>query len=201
MHKIISVAVLLFIGLSSFAAPAAVGDSTRLQSLVTRVRLSGPDECVQLVVTSGGQKPVDVTGVARYTVDRDGVISVSATGYVVPSGNGECTVTVSVDGAKPLLIPVTVSNFEHRRPVSFPNDVVPLLTRAGCNGGACHGTPKGKNNFRLSLLGFEPKADYEFLTRESRGRRIFPAAPERSLLLKEGKRHRSAWWRGEDSFA
>jgi hypothetical protein len=62
-------------------------------------------------------------------------------------------------------------------------DVEPVLTRFGCNAGACHGKQRGQNGFQLSLLGFDPASDFEALTREARGRRIFPAAPENSLLL------------------
>jgi hypothetical protein len=70
--------------------------------------------------------------------------------------------------------------------VSFSNDVVPVLTKAGCNVGVCHAKAGGgQNGFQLSLLGFEPKDDFEELTSELRGRRLFPAAPERSLLLQK----------------
>ena len=72
------------------------------------------------------------------------------------------------------------------KPVSFVNDVMPLLTKAGCNSGACHAKAgNGQNGFELSLLGFEPTEDYEHLTREGRARRLFPAAPDRSLLLQK----------------
>jgi hypothetical protein len=69
--------------------------------------------------------------------------------------------------------------------VTFELDVVPILTRLGCNAGACHGKARGQNGFQLSLLGFYPDFDYGALTQEARGRRVFPAAPERSLLLKK----------------
>ena len=70
------------------------------------------------------------------------------------------------------------------RPVSFVNDIVPVLTKAGCNIGFCHAKAgNGQNGFRLSLLGFEPLEDYEHLVKEGRGRRLFAAAPDRSLLL------------------
>ncbi len=68
-------------------------------------------------------------------------------------------------------------------PVRFSTEVVPLLTRLGCNGGGCHGKATGQNGFRLSLLGFEPDLDYQSLVNESRGRRIFPGAPGQSLIL------------------
>jgi len=70
------------------------------------------------------------------------------------------------------------------RPVSFADDVVPILTKAGCNMGACHAKAGGgQNGFQLSLLGFEPDEDYDHLLKESRGRRVSTAAPEQSLLL------------------
>lgn len=77
------------------------------------------------------------------------------------------------------------SKAEDRR-VSFVNDVVPLLTKAGCNTGVCHAKAgNGQNGFQLSLLGFEPLEDYEHMTREGRSRRLFPAAPDFSLLLQK----------------
>jgi hypothetical protein len=69
-------------------------------------------------------------------------------------------------------------------PISFVNEIVPLLTKAGCNAGTCHAKAgNGQNGFQLSLLGFEPGEDYEHIVLEARGRRVFPAAPEKSLLL------------------
>ncbi|MCC6509011.1 MAG: DUF1549 domain-containing protein, partial [Pirellulaceae bacterium] len=65
-------------------------------------------------------------------------------------------------------------------------DVVPILTKLGCNGGGCHGKATGQNGFRLSLFGFEPDFDYEAIVKESRGRRLSLAAPEHSLLLTKG---------------
>ncbi len=69
------------------------------------------------------------------------------------------------------------------RAVSLTRDVEPVLTRLGCNGGACHGAFQGRGGFRLSLWGFDPEADYASLVTAARGRRVFPAAPESSLLL------------------
>src|SRR5262249_41682761 len=68
-------------------------------------------------------------------------------------------------------------------PVHFANDVTPLFSKLGCNGGGCHGKASGQNGFRLSVFGFDPRADYDALVKEARGRRVFPAAPESSLLL------------------
>ncbi len=69
--------------------------------------------------------------------------------------------------------------------ISFELDVMPILTAKGCNQGACHGKSRGQNGFQLSLLGFDPDFDYAALTQQARGRRVFLAAPERSLLLQK----------------
>lgn len=67
--------------------------------------------------------------------------------------------------------------------VTFEKDIMPVLTRAGCNAGACHGKARGQNGFALSLLGFDASGDFAAITKEARGRRVFPAAPDQSLLL------------------
>lgn len=66
---------------------------------------------------------------------------------------------------------------------SFRNDVLPVLTRLGCNSGACHGAAAGKNGFRLTLRGYAPEVDYDVLTRQTLGRRINKERPAESLLL------------------
>jgi len=81
------------------------------------------------------------------------------------------TKTVRADDAAPTSI------------VDFQNDLQPIFTRLGCNSGPCHGKARGQGGFQLSLLGFDPQQDYDAITKEGRGRRIFPAAPTHSLLL------------------
>lgn len=69
--------------------------------------------------------------------------------------------------------------------VTFERDIQPLLTRYGCNAGACHGKSRGQNGFALSLLGFDSDFDHDSIVREGRGRRISLAAAEMSLLLRK----------------
>jgi len=69
--------------------------------------------------------------------------------------------------------------------VLFELDVQPILSRAGCNSGACHGKARGQNGFALSLLGFDADMDYDSIVKNARGRRVFPGAAERSLLLRK----------------
>src|SRR5579859_6728059 len=78
-----------------------------------------------------------------------------------------------------------VSAREHKAHISFVNDVVPALTRAGCNQGACHGAAQGKNGFKLSLRGFAPDLDYLAITHQAWGRRVSLAQPAQSLLLRK----------------
>jgi len=111
---------------------------------------------------------------------------VDANGLAIPQSEGTATITaVGPEGLKSQA-EVRVEHFQVDLPINFSNEIVPIFTKHGCNGGGCHGKASGQNGFKLSLLGFEPGEDFEFLTKEARGRRLFPAAPERSLLLQKG---------------
>src|ERR1041385_7831733 len=77
------------------------------------------------------------------------------------------------------LIPAPTSNW------SFRNHVLPVLTKAGCNGGACHGALAGKGGLKLSLRGFDPVSDYNVFTLQSFGRRVVKGHPELSLMLQK----------------
>jgi hypothetical protein len=81
--------------------------------------------------------------------------------------------------------PPASAGAEAGEPMSFRRDILPVLTKAGCNAGACHGAFHGRGGFRLSLLGFDPQADYNAIVKEARGRRVFPAAPEQSLIVRK----------------
>ncbi len=142
--------------------------------------LIGPESVQQLVVeTTDGQ---DVTDGVEFASVRPGIAVVDASGTISARGNGMTTVRVR-QGAQSVDVPVTVRSFAPGPPINFTNQVVPIFTKLGCNSGGCHGKASGQNGFRLSLLGFEPELDYETLVLEGRGRRLFPAAPDHSLLL------------------
>ncbi len=85
----------------------------------------------------------------------------------------------------PLLVSFANASNAESTPISFELDVQPLLTATGCNTGACHGKQRGQNGFQLSLLGFDSDFDFDSLVRQARGRRVFPGAPESSLLLRK----------------
>lgn len=72
-----------------------------------------------------------------------------------------------------------------RSSLDFATDIVPILTKAGCNSGGCHGKSDGRGGFQLSLFGYDPARDYDSIIKRSRGRRVFPGSPDDSLLLKK----------------
>jgi hypothetical protein len=71
---------------------------------------------------------------------------------------------------------------------SFATRILPVLTKAGCNTGACHGAATGQGGFKLSLLGYDPEQDHDAITRELGGRRVDLGAPDQSLLLRKPTR-------------
>ncbi|MED5259370.1 MAG: DUF1549 domain-containing protein [Verrucomicrobiota bacterium] len=149
-----------------------------------KAKLLGPDANLQLVVYNSDLQ--DMTREVVYTSAPDNLISISDSGKVIPLGNGDVTITATNDKGLTGKLDLVVERFETPQPINFPNEIVPLFTKHGCNGGGCHGKSEGQNGFKLSLLGFEPTEDFEYLVKESRGRRLFPAAPEHSLLLRKG---------------
>lgn len=146
--------------------------------------LDGRDAWQQLQVTGlykSGQER-DLTRKAKFQASPAGIVAVDPTGLATPIAEGKATLTVTVDNQSATL-PIVVGRLIEDVPVHFSKQVVPLFTKYNCNGGGCHGKASGQNGFKLSLLGFEPDEDFEYITRENRGRRVFPAAPEQSLLL------------------
>ncbi len=149
------------------------------------VLISGRDAVQQIVVTGNyesGQNR-DLSRSSTYDTAPPGIVKVDATGLITPVSEGEATVRIAAAPGLEGSLKVKVTNLVQDLPINFPNQVTPVFTKYSCNGGGCHGKSGGQNGFRLSLLGFEPKEDFEFLVKEGKGRRLFPAAPDQSLLL------------------
>jgi hypothetical protein len=147
--------------------------------------LDGQDARQQLVVTGryASEQLRDLTSAVSYEAAPAGIVRVEKSGLVIPMSDGTATITATVAGGPASTIRANVVHFANDPPVNFPNQIVPVFTKLGCNSGGCHGKASGQNGFRLSLLGFEPTEDYEHLVKEGRGRRLFPASPDKSLLL------------------
>ncbi|MGE3819779.1 MAG: DUF1549 domain-containing protein [Isosphaeraceae bacterium] len=181
----VGVALVVCTLLSPDGARAAEGSPESLTVWPTSARLEGPGARWRLLVTARSPTgTVDLTREARYDCEPGGVVAVEPGGVVTPIANGEATVVARVNGAT-ATARFLVSGAETPRKVTFEHDVQPLLTRAGCNAGACHGKARGQNGFALSLLAFDPEFDFGAIVTEARGRRVFPASPEHSLLLRK----------------
>ena len=161
--------------------PAVPGS---IQVLPATVKLVGRRALARLSVLGrqADGRVTDLSRVAAYTVENPGVVAVTAQGRLTPVADGRSRVTIAF-GGKSQTITVGVAGFSVADPVDFHTEVIAALSRGGCNQGACHGSPQGKNGFRLSLRGYKPDLDRMTLTREIFGRRTSPQNPDASLIL------------------
>jgi Protein of unknown function (DUF1549)/Protein of unknown function (DUF1553) len=145
--------------------------------------IAAEDPGVQLLATGtdAGGAPVDLTSRATWRVEPAGIATVDPSGYVLPLRAGEATV-VATEGGADVRTRVVVEPRDART-WDFAADVAPILTKRGCNTGACHGKADGQNGFHLSLFGYDPDGDLAALARDGAQRRILPFNPPESLLL------------------
>jgi hypothetical protein len=150
----------------------------------TEISLKGLDDSAQLIVTANlaAGRTQDLSGDIKYEVSNPEVARVSGSGRVIPLANGSTEIK-AVYGDKVTKLTVKTESCDVNLPINFANQIVPIFTKLGCNSGGCHGKSGGQNGFALSLLGFVPELDYQTLVKENRGRRLFPASPDHSLLL------------------
>ncbi|HEX4143276.1 MAG TPA: DUF1549 and DUF1553 domain-containing protein [Pirellulales bacterium] len=167
--------------------PAPQGELLSLAIAEGPTRLVDTDGLRQLIVDGNyaDSRIRDLTAAVKYQVDPPGIVEVGDRGVVTPLADGVATVTAVAPSGQTAQTTLTVEGRTVPRQIDFTNQIVPIFTKAGCNAGSCHGKLSGQNGFRLSLLGFYPRDDYDFLVKEDRGRRVFPAAPANSLLLKK----------------
>jgi hypothetical protein len=165
---------------------AVVGQPAGLSVQPETLSLVGPRARQQVLVTGryGDSSVRDLTIFADVTVEDPAIAEVAADGFLVPKANGATNLIVKA-GGRTTKVPLTVKDFDKPQSVSFRNDVVAVMNVGGCNAGACHGTPSGKNGFKLSLRGFDPAADYTQLTRDVLGRRTNRIDPDASLILQK----------------
>jgi len=163
------------------AIPAA---GAELKLYPTEIPLSGPRAAQQLLVVEedAGRTVAERTAEAKYSTADAKVATVDETGLLKPAGDGETTVTASA-GGKSAKARVRVTKAKDTTPPSFRNDVLPIMTRAGCNSGACHGALAGKGGLKLSLRGYDPEADHFVLTRQALSRRVDRTEPAKSLFV------------------
>lgn len=159
-------------------------DTATLSIEPPEIHLNGQRDTHQiLVLLNSPGNDQDATPRAKISADSPNIVVVR-NGRIHPLSNGTTTVTAQVDGLT-ATAKVTVTNFSDQRPIGFHSDVLAALTKAGCNMGACHGSPSGKGGFRLSLRGYDPKLDMETLRGEFFNRRSNILKPDESLLLQK----------------
>ncbi len=151
--------------------------------LPAEATLSGSEAHQQLVVEQyqGKLFAGQITNGVTFTASDTNIIKIE-NGVVRPLKNGTATVRATV-GKQTATATIAVENMDKPFEWSFRNHVQPVLAKAGCSAGACHGAAAGQNGFKLSLRGYDDEGDYLTLTRRAMGRRIVPSDPARSLIL------------------
>jgi hypothetical protein len=179
-------AILIASAISSFGSILQAGWSVSPATL----SLDGRFEQVQLLVRQQNEQgetdaySADGTARASYQSADEAVARVNENGRVVPVADGETEIRISIDGES-LAVPVAVSGATAQAGVKYVKQVAPILSKAGCNMGACHASQFGKGGFKLSVFGFEPREDWQMIVRDRKQRRANLMDPEQSLFLQK----------------
>ncbi len=186
-------AIVLVVGMSSLVSSSVVAAPTEhlpagaqvvsLEAQPAALNLDHKYAYSQVLITAklSDGSSLDATRMVESTVEND-LASVSPSLLVRPKTDGAGKVTFSL-GDKSIAVPLTVAGQTTKFQPSFVRDVMPVLSKLGCNAGTCHGSLAGKGGFKLSLRGYDPLFDHRALTDDVAGRRINRAAPDQSLML------------------
>lgn len=186
MRHRIGILVLVAVAASNWTAKGAE-PVTVVPAVVT---LQGRFARAQLLVRGSresdaeGRRADDLTNTATYASSDPAIVSVDQHGRLLAVADGAAQVTVTV-GEMVQSVPVTVSGVDPAAPPAFSGSVQPILSRYGCNTGACHASQFGKGGLILSVMEYDPQMDYSALVRDRTGRRINFLEPDQSLLLKK----------------
>jgi WD40 repeat protein len=162
-----------------------------------RLSTDSPRAHVLITARTSDGAEVDVTPFARFRHRRHSPFRLGDQGQVIveSAGNGvlearfegrDVQIPVEIVGdARPITTSLSTSGPWLPPEPGFTRDVLPALNRAGCSAGACHAKPDGQNGFKLSVFSYDPVHDYSEIVKAARGRRVFPAAPDESLLLRK----------------
>ncbi|MGV3722604.1 MAG: S-layer protein, partial [Actinomycetota bacterium] len=149
--------------------------ATRVTVTPASFKLVGPDAEQQLLLSRA------LPGKVTYASLNPKIARVSPAGLATPVSDGVTRLRIRWKGG--VTDAVVAVKLRNAPPPGFEKDIQPILSRAGCSSGTCHGKAEGQHGFRLSLFGFDPEFDYEAITRGASGRRVAKLQPERSLLL------------------
>jgi hypothetical protein len=164
---------------------AAVAEPVGITLAPEAFVLNGRRSRQQLAVTGlyANKEVRDLTPTVELVSTAPQIVRIEG-GIAYPVANGEAQIIAVVSG-KAAKLSVTVKGMDVPDPVSFKNETLAALTKAGCNMGACHGSPSGKGGFRMSLRAYDPVLDIMTLRSEYYGRRTNTVAPDESLLLRK----------------
>ena len=185
--------------------PVPVSAATSVTVSPSVIQLSGPAETFSILVDGQSAAPkegdgpegdgpegdgpegddaakFDLTHAASFRSLAPDVLAVTERGVVRGLADGQGLVEVEAAG-KTRHVRVNVADFDKPRTFHFQNDVLPVVTRFGCNSSTCHAKAEGQNGFKLSVFGYDTEADYDAVVKHARGRRVSLAAPDLSLLL------------------
>jgi hypothetical protein len=177
----ISAVTLVALLVAAPAIPAEVA-AVEVSPASVEIRHQRQPYAVQVLGTTADGFSLDLRSDAKFASGDPKIATVDNTGWVSPVASGETRITVAVAGQmKTVSVKVQLPAVEP--PISFRHEVMPVLTRAGCNAGACHGYSLGKNGFKLSLRGQDPEQDYPAIVRDLAGRRVNFENPTTSLIL------------------
>ena len=171
------------IALALLCASALAADPTAVSVAPAKFELRGARAQQQLVVsgTFSAEDVRDLTSSVTFASSNPAVVKIEGS-IAKPVADGMATITAT-SGTVNATVEVTVKEVAMPSPVSFKNEMLAALTKAGCNMGACHGSPSGKGVFRLSLRAFDSTIDTLTLRSEFMQRRINPVQPDESLLI------------------
>jgi Protein of unknown function (DUF1553)/Protein of unknown function (DUF1549)/Bacterial Ig-like domain (group 2) len=169
---------------ASSARKSSLVGLTKIAILPFSISIAGPHYSQRLLVegtfVDGHQE--EVTSLAMVTISDANVAKVDKDDIVHPAADGEAMVTATVPEHR-ATASLSIKDYSIATTWSFRNDVLPVMTKVGCNSGPCHGAAAGKNGFKLTLRGYDPTTDYYTLTHQALARRTDRLEPAKSLIL------------------
>src|SRR5579871_1470351 len=175
---------LLLLWFLTIASVTWADTGSSLTVLPAQTTLAGSKATQRLLVEAqrDQENAGDLSAKAVFVSSNPKVATVGTDGVVRAVGDGSATITAKI-GRQRAKASVRVVGTHAPFAWSFRNHVLPVLTKAGCNSGACHGAAAGKGGLKLTLRGYDPDADFNVLTRQANARRVVPGDPDHSLLL------------------
>lgn len=167
---------------SSKNVPPKIAGTVHVEPKTLDLRHVRQPQLLLVTGTTAESYSVDLAPFATFSVADAKIAHVDSNGWVTPVSTGATEVVISVVG-QTLRIPVKTEIPAQEPQYSFRHEVMPVLSKSGCNLGACHGYSLGKNGFKLSLRGADPEQDFIAITRDSLGRRVDFANADMSLMV------------------